>query len=202
MSNVTLWSWAVHRCAVLETGCEVDWDAWAAAAGWFGALGGWAAAVATVLAVVLPYRRDVKRSRYRAYVAMKSFRESLGRLSRRLRAISSIRNHLTTDLHQLEAADLDAIFGMELEAPLFDMEPELDDVMNAVALLRYHVNTWQQFVAMLKIGADDPWSPKRGLSERINDMAPLFDELAGEIQKAIATVEGAIDRIKFRPGRL
>ncbi|OBR79101.1 hypothetical protein A7D35_01265 [Xanthomonas arboricola] len=189
------WMYGVFQCAPLSKACLLEWNAVAA-------IGGWASAVATLLAVVLPYRREVRRGRYRSYVAMRAFRESLERLSQRLDGASSIRGTLINgDFHPSGVA-IEALLGLPIEIPLFDLDPELDEVLNAISVLRRRIGAWEQVVAILKLGPDEnPSTPRDGFSQRLKNLAPMLDQLTAEIHESIEAVEGAIDSTKFGPRR-
>jgi hypothetical protein len=65
-----------------------------AAAGWFGGFGGWAGAIATFVAVLLPFQRERKRARFRARLTLGSFLKNLDAFRRQLDTLSSVRSTL------------------------------------------------------------------------------------------------------------
>ncbi|MCC8619119.1 hypothetical protein [Xanthomonas vesicatoria] len=189
------WMYGVFQCTPLSKACVLEWNAVAA-------IGGWASAVATLLAVLLPYRREVRRGRYRSYVAMRAFRESLERLAQRLDGASSIRSTLINGNFHLSGVEIEALLGMPIEIPLFDLEPELDEVLNAISLLRRRIGAWEQAVGFLKLGPNEnPLAQRDSFSQRFKTLAPMLDELSTEIRESIEAAERAIDSTKFGPRR-
>ncbi|MDY4296795.1 MULTISPECIES: hypothetical protein [unclassified Xanthomonas] len=184
------WMYGVFQCAPLSKVCVLEWNAVAA-------IGGWASAVATLLAVLLPYRREVRRGRYRSYVALRAFRESLGRLSYRLDGVSSVRSTFADGDYQPKEVEIEMLLGLSIEIPLLDLDPELDKVLSAISVLRQRLAAWERVVSVLKLPGTERLLASDRFTVRLKKLAPMFDKLTTELHEAIEAAEAAIDGTKF-----
>ena len=178
---------AITQCWILSRTCVPDWAAWSGWSGWVGALGGWAGALATFLAVLLPYRRERRRAHFRAKVTLSSFLSALGRLSTKLDGISSIRVTLEHGDYRPSKQELEAMLSFQISFPVLDAEPELVRVIADVGNLQREVETWIAATHPYAFGPRDPVEPIT-----LANLRPMYDALTDRLHDAIERTEAAI----------
>ncbi|HEL3863029.1 hypothetical protein ACODUO_03165 [Stenotrophomonas maltophilia] len=178
---------AATECWLLGKTCAADWEAWSGWADWVGAFGGWAGALATFLAVLLPYRRERRRAHFRAKVTLGSFMEGLDRLRTQLDGISSIRYTLEHGDYRAPKQELEAMLNIAISFPVVDTEPEMEQVITEIGLLKSEVDTWRQATHVYAFGAADPVEPRQ-----LANLRPMLDALTDRLHESIERTEAAI----------
>jgi len=170
----------VSQCWWLSKTCAVDWTAW-------GTLGGWTAAAATFLAVLLPYYRERRRARLRSKLTLGAYAQSLDRFARRLDMMSSARASLAGGDYYMPKKEVELVFALELDFPILEIEPELEDVILATNRLRSELETWRRATHVYAFGPEDPVPPRQ-----ISNLAPLLDALTSRLHERLEAVQSAI----------
>lgn len=135
--------------------CRPRWEAWAA-------LGAWAAAAATFLAVLLPFARQRAADRLRAEVAVADVMPELWRLAVRVREIRSN----TARRSGVWQADIGPLLVLNEAVPTVEAIPELRGVLIASRGLRASISQWNLYARLL--------------ASRYRQEEPLAEILEGE----------------------
>lgn len=175
----------LSECAPLSSTCVFDWAA----------AGGWAGAIATFLAVLLPFYREKKRARLRHVLTLGSYKRSLETLSRRLDTVSSIRSTLGVGTYEPKREEFELFIQIDFEFPVLEIEPELERVILASGWLREALEQWRRATQSLLIAL-----PERVSAARVEAVSPLLDTLNDLIQDSLMDVESEVDRALFRLG--
>lgn len=118
--------------------CRPRWEAWAA-------VGAWAAAVATFLAVLLPFRRQRAADTLRAEMAVAEFMPDLWKLAVRIREIRGFTEIPT----RARGSQLAEIFVLRVSVPLFEPVPQLRSVIIACRRLKASISQWDLYASVL-----------------------------------------------------
>ncbi|WP_182656652.1 hypothetical protein [Stenotrophomonas lacuserhaii] len=183
----------VNECWMLSPRCVVHWEAWAA-------IGGWLAAGATFLAVLLPYRRERKRSRLRSRLTLGAYAARLDRLARKMANISSARASLAAGDYRMPKHEVELFFGVEFDFPVLEIEPEMEGVIIATNGLRAELENWRRATQAFAFGPEDPVPPRQ-----VSNLNPLLDALTLRIDvqrsavlEAIGLVVPSLKKAPFR----
>lgn len=167
------------ECGLLSSTCVIDWAA----------VGGWAAAIATFLAVLLPFYREKRRARLRYTLTLSAYSRSLAVLAMRLHSISSARETLQTGTYAPHKTELELILEVDFQFPVLEIEPELEGVILATDKLREIVDTWRRTTQTITFSM-----PERVAPRKIENIAPMLDAITARLHERVEEVQAAIDR--------
>lgn len=134
-----IWLRGIFRCDRLGSGdCVVWWDAVAA-------VGTWAAAIATFLAVLLPYWANVRKDRIRRRLAVFDFEVSLKDLEYRAEHAMDLLEYRRTADQWLLQTDWQLL---RFPPPVHAIEPgkEVERLLVVLARLRVEVANWNMLI--------------------------------------------------------
>lgn len=158
-----------------------------AAATWFGGMGGWLGALATFMAVLLPYKRERRRAKFRARLALGNVMKNLNHLRRQLDNISSVRYSLAGGDYHMPRPEVDVVFSLNFQIPVIEPEPEMEAVIQATEGLRADIESWARLISTFAFGPDARLSPRQ-----VAQINPMLDSLTARLEVHISRLAEVI----------
>lgn len=135
-------------------GCVVWWDAWAA-------VGAWAAAAATFVAVIVPLIIASRKERLRNELELVDFVYSLPPFLAQWRRSVDVLEHIAESEGRTDASQLDML-RLAISVPPIEPSLRMRDVLTRFRLLTRDLATWNQFLEearneLARVNEAEPW---------------------------------------------